>query len=68
MIKNYTLLLLLILASMPASARQRTRQEIQSIAQRLILSQNDEHRAKAASKNRDKFQGELKEVAATANS
>lgn len=67
MIKNYTLLLLLILASMPASARQRTRQEIQSIAQRLILSQNDEHRAKAASKNRDKFQGELKEVAATAN-
>lgn len=67
MIKNYTLLLLLIIGIAPASAKQRTRQEIQSIAQRLILSNNDNHRSKVASKDRDKFQGELKEVAATAN-
>lgn len=67
MIKNYALLFLLTLAIVPGSARQRTRQEILSIAQKLILSSNDDHRDKAASKNRDEFHGELKEVAATAN-
>lgn len=67
MIKNYTLLLFLVLAIAPASARQRTRQEIKNIAQRLIMPTNDDHRAKAASKNNDDMSGELREVAATAN-
>lgn len=67
MIKNYTLLFLLILGIIPASARLRTRQEIQSIAQRLITTTNDCHRANVTSEGRDKAQGELKEVAATAN-
>lgn len=66
MIKHYTLLLLLALAITPATARQRTKQEIQGIAQRLILS-SSEHRAKVASKGHDESREELKEVAATAN-
>lgn len=66
MIKHYTLLLLLALAMTPATARQRTKQEIQSIAQRLILS-SSEYRAKVASKGHDESREELKEVAATAN-
>jgi len=67
MIRNYTLLFLLFLGIVPALAKQRTRQEIQAIAQRLIATSNDSHYAKVASKDRDDSRGELKEVAATAN-
>ena len=67
MIKHYTLLLLLALAITPATARQRTKQEIQGIAQRLILSSQDSQRAKANSKNHEESKDELKEVAVTAN-
>lgn len=67
MIKHYTLLFLLTLAIVPASAKQRTRQEIQSIAQKLILSSQDSQRAKANSKENEESKDELKEVAATAN-
>ena len=67
MTRNYTLLLLLFLGIIPASARQRTRQEIKGIAQKLIATSNDSRRSKVAVKGHDDFQDELKEVAATAN-
>ncbi len=67
MIKKYTLLLFLTLTIASASAKQRTRQEIMGIAQRLIASSDDDHRAKATNKAHDLSAGELKEVATTAN-
>ena len=67
MTRNYTLLLLLFLGIMPASSRQRTRQEIKGIAQKLIATSNDSRRSKVAVKGHDDFQDELKEVAATTN-